>query len=287
MMANGRRRGLSLIARVGIAATLALLAGVLTAGASSATDLSIVTNPTWSPDGTQLAFAYTADASYRVVTAPASGAGPIQTVWEAKNQDGCCDPMLWSRSSNRILFDSNFTLLSVPPGGAAPTRLAGNISWFTLSPNEETAAFDGPQDHSPSSIGLVNVTGGEPRLVPRPAAASDAVAGFSPDGTDLVFDREASFGSSSRSVLMVEELRGGTPLPLGRSGLIGAARLPAAAVSPQWSPDGRWIAFEQLGKLNVVSTNGSAVPRTLAGWLDGAFSWSPTSKLLACFCGPN
>ena len=85
---------------------------------------------------------------------------------------------------------------------------------------------------------------------------------------------------------MVEHVGGGDPVPLGESALIGASRLPAGAVDVQWSPDGRWIAFVHLGKLEVVRTAGGA-PHVLAGWLCGRVSWSPNSKLLACLCGPN
>ena len=270
---------------IGLVVTVAVLAAVSPAGMAGAEELVIGTNPTWSPDGTLVAFAYSGPSTYRIVTAPAAGGGPAHTVYSAKNVDGCCDPMLWS-PADRILFDSNFTLLSESPRGGKPTTLAKNISWFTLSPNGETAAFDGPGGHSPSSIGLVGVHGGQARLVPRPAPAGDGVAAFSPDGTELVFYRAATFDSSPVT-FMAEHVGGGTPIPLSSSGLIGASRLPAGSVYPEWSPDGRWLAYMHLGKLEVVSTIGAAVPQTVAGWVDGAFSWSPSSKLLACFCGPN
>ena len=283
------RRGSCVLA---VAVTAAVFAGVV----ASASPLPISTassDPIWSPNGNEIAFAEGA-ATDRIVTTSAAGGVAPQTLYSVKNLEGCCDPVLWS-ATGRILFDSNFRLMSVRANGGTPTTLATDISWFFLSPNGETAAFNGPAGHSPSGIGIVNLSGGKPVLVPRPANVGDVVDGFSPDGTELIFTRfpfvNGEFGSPS--ALMVEHVGGGTPIPLNKSGLIGASRLPADALDPEWSPDGRWIAYIHLirkngdNELNVVSTTGVSAPRTLAGWASSGFSWSPNSKLIACFCGPT
>ena len=259
-------------------------AAVSFAGAvSSASSPAIVTNPTWSPDGSEVAFAYTSSTNYRIVIAPAAGAGPIRTLYLA-TQDGCCDPMLWS-AAGRLLYLNNYSLMSLPIRGGKPTKLVSNVSRFLLSPNSATLAFDGHEQQAPVRIGLVDVRGGKPTLVPGPATTIDSVDGFSPDGTELVFAR-GSLAGKGGSTLMVEHVRGGKPVPLIRSGLIGASRLAAGGVDVQWSPDGAWIAFVRRGHLDVVS-RGTGATRVVAGWLRGGFSWSPNSKLLACLCGAD
>jgi Tol biopolymer transport system component len=83
---------------------------------------------------------------------------------------------------------------------------------------------------------------------------------------------------------MAVPARGGAPVPLSKTGLIGGSYLPSGANNVQWSPDGRWIAFLDARKLEVVSTTGGR-PRVLIPLFPtsafDSFSWSPTSKRLA------
>ena len=255
---------------------------------SSADAPPIVTNPTWSPDGTQIAIAYTGAAKYRIVTTPAFGTGPTRIVYSAKNTEGCCDPMLWA-AGGRILFIENFTLTSLPTAGGKPAKLFSSTPQFILSPNGATAAVDDgcACGGAPDAIGLVNVRGGKPLVIPKPARAEDVIDGFSPDGTELVFSRGSLTGKTTAK-LMAEHVGGGAPVPLGKSALIGASFIPAGATDVQWSPDGRWIAFVLGLKLEVVSTAGDAPPKVLATHFGAdAFSWSPDSTRLAYGCCSN
>ena len=85
---------------------------------------------------------------------------------------------------------------------------------------------------------------------------------------------------------MVENVHlGGAPVPLARSALIGSTYVPSNAVWPQWSPDGKWIAYVAPGakpKLELVSTAGGK-PTVLASrfYAAAAFSWSPRSDRIA------
>ncbi len=185
--------------RVGVVALLVALgvAFATTAFASPVVRVPDAANPAWSPDGTQIAFAYLSRAG-PLETMRATDGGAKQTVYTTNN--GCCEPILWA-ASGRIAFVSDYRLQSVSAAGGKPTQLFGDSPWFILSPNRATVAFD----------------------------ATDSIDGFSPDGTDLVFTRypfangEPVLGKPS---LMAEHVRGGTPVPLSRSALIGSSLLP-------------------------------------------------------------
>jgi Tol biopolymer transport system component len=268
-----------------LALPIVAVAVALCPAATASTPLSF-TDPTWSPDGSQVVFA-AADASrYRIETVPATGGGTVRTVYTGKTAGGCCDPLQWA-ASGRIVFIDNFTLASIPETGGAPVRVFTNTSRFVLSPNRRTIAFDdgcGCHD-SNDPIGLVGVRGGTPFVVPKPANATDVLDGFSSDGKELVFHRytyakAASEDTPIAQTLMVEHVGGGVPLPLRRSGLPGASRVPAAATQVEWSPNGRWIAFVLRFKLELMPAAGGSA-RVVEGRPFSAYSWSPSSTALA------
>ena len=246
-------------------------------------------NPTWSPDGTKIAYADLGGRRGQLVVMNADGSGK-RVIHRA---DSCCEPVIWA-AGNRIVFVSNFQLYAVGAGGGTPTPLAVsprfNTPWFILSPNRETVAFDDGCGcgHSPDSVALVGIrAGSKPFVVPRPKNTNDSIDGFSPDGTQLVFTRgpwSPDGSPKGKPVIMVQSVRGGPALPLARSGLIGSRQVPSGVVWPQWSPDGRWIAFVTPGarpRLEAVSTSGG-VPRVLSpGAGASGFSWSPDSTRIA------
>jgi len=266
---------------------LALMTAGLLAFPAQGSILPEAANPTWSPDGTQIAYSELRVSNQTLEVMNAVDGSGKRALFTG---DSCCEPVLWG-AGNRIVFGGNYQLSTVGAGGGKRTTLFTGTPWFILSPDRETIAFDDGCGcgHSPDAIGLVATRGGgKPFVIPRLKNMNDSIDGFSPDGTQLVFTRSPwnyEGNPKGKPAIMVENLHlRGAPVPLARSGLIGGAYVPANAVWPQWSPDGKWIAYIEPGakpKLELQSTAGGRSKLLVVSVGASGFSWSPRSDRIA------
>ena len=146
---------------------------------------------------------------------------------------------------------------------------AGPGMWQSWSPDGRWIVYAANSGKDPGGIYAVNAGGTDMRkLVSMP---EDAIADWSPDGTEIVFDHSEQ--------IYLAPLSGGAPALLVDNG-----------DSPMWSPDGRWIAFTRWsagsggqGSIWLVHPDGSDLHRVADGlWSAG---WSSDGSQLAILQG--
>jgi TolB protein len=196
----------------------------------------------------------------------------------------------------RLLYDRfdestfTFALFSAALPGVDELQLThwgpGISSVFgDWSPDGSLIAFDSDQGIESPVTYVMNADGTGVRQLTAEAFSADP--GWSPDGTRIAV--EADWGD-------YPALEGIWTFPYRASGLVGqgdAVRLTVippgvfADSEPQYSPDGRWIAFTRYRDIRHtaifrVRTDGSVLER-LTEWKDNASApdWSPDGSTIA------
>jgi Tol biopolymer transport system component len=210
--------------------------------------------PTWSRDGTKLAFYRLVHRpgplSIWVINADGSGLRSVTGAMEVGRPD---DPSLvsWAPDGASLIFSSAFAnagpaIFAVRVDGTNLDQVVGPELWPlspVWSPDGTTIAFKGGKSDADRGLYVMNADGtGARRLTRQPAADtySFTLPQWSPDGRQLLYYAEA--GGGSHDIWIVNADGSGerdlTPtLP------------PVDEYWPAWSPDGTRIAYG-------VSSNG-------------------------------
>jgi Tol biopolymer transport system component len=210
-----------------------------------------------------------------------SGSTTLANATQITTGDETDEGFALSPDGRWLAYDSdrsgNGDIWKIPSTGGEPVQLTtdphGDFVQDWSADGAEIAFHSFRTGHRQAFV--MNADGGNVQQVtnlPNDVANPD----FSPDGNTIAFDY--SYGVSARIFTVSRARRGdawGTPRQLMQRG----------GTDPQWSPDGKSIAYVQDG-VHVVSPDGSGdrlvIPRTTgANGLDPVFAyWSPDGRFL-------
>ena len=222
--------------------------------------------PASSPDGSLVAFRESDGLHHNgIYTAMPGGEKSL----ELTADPGDCCPT-WSPDGREIAFsrysDKTLSIFVIPALGGTerrvyrgPSSIAGGLSW---SPDGRFLAFPEARESDPSTswLSLLSLADGSiRRLTNPPAAFMDSQPSFSPDGSQLAFDR-ATIAGVSNDIYVIPALG-------GRATRLTFDHLPIIGV-PAWTVDGKEVVFsstrggrDSLWRISAAGGN----PRPVAG----------------------
>jgi Tol biopolymer transport system component len=209
-------------------------------------------DPSWSPDGSRIAFRSERDGNNEIYVMNADGSEQRNV----SNFSGDDWGPAWAPDGSRIAFNSNrdsedLHLYVVRPDGSGVDRIGGDVwvEYPAWSPDGGRIAFMAQtwEDGDNYEIYVMNADGsGVKRLTNAPG--SDGHPAWSPDGTKIAFNSEREN--------LVETGLGQRIYVMNADGSRQRRVTDVFGKYPDWSPDGRRLAFSG-DRLYVVDADGS------------------------------
>ncbi len=240
----------------------------------------------WSPDGTRLAYATVSQPSDIFVYD--LNAGTTTNVTQSFAEDRY---PTWSPDGTHLLFFSNalgqFDIYSIAPDGTDSVRLTSSEGILpAYSPDGTQILFSGS---SQRNLFLMNADGSETRRITQ-GPRMDRNAVWSPDGTQAAFVGLVNGAQHNGHFVFMLDM---SCLRLSDCATQPSLSWPGFRFQgmPQWSPDGRYLAFvaqsllDDADAIYVLDMQQQAAPRKLAADVHYVYAerwplWSPDSRYI-------
>jgi Tol biopolymer transport system component len=229
---------------------------------SEPTGLYFQTEPTWSPDGTMIAFTSRRAGVSHVYVMRADGTGTRRLTSDEKADD---HPS-WSSDGTHIVFAREGALFVVPARGGQAKRIGhglGSAADPAWSPDGKRIAFDYRRPGGPiRELYVMRADGTRVRQVTKLQNVS-AQPAWSPDGARLAFQGNARNGRFEIYTIGVDG-----------KGLRQVTRSADDVFEPAWAPDGSQLAYSAAGAI-WVDENGEETQLTSGKNNDTSPAWRP------------
>jgi TolB protein len=228
---------------------------------SSPEGLYFQTEPAWSPDGTEIAFASRREGTAHIYVMKADGTG-ARRLTSGKLAD---DHPAWSPDGRQILFAREGALFAAPAGGGAVHRVGsqpGNAADPAWSPDGRQIAYDYRMPGTPvREIYIMRADGTHPRALTRLGNVSAAPA-WSPDGKRLAFQSNVRNGEFEIYAVRLDG-----------KGLRQVTSATGDVFEPAWAPNGTTLSFNREGAIWIDA--GGRQSQLTSGNNDSNPAWRP------------
>lgn len=251
------------------------------------TSLERIRSHALSPDGEMIACIKDGESHSDVYLIPSNGGWPSRVTTDRPLAPYWDDEIpAWSPDGNWIAFGIKGHVHLVPREGGLP----GKITDFTPSASSPRFMPDSHglivtvERNDADQLLLTDIEGSWPRALTTDALGDHWDARPSPDGKFIVYNLRR-FDDLNRLDIVLLEIETGQSISL-------YGKPSTRALSPKWSPDGKWIAFiaqeTEHDELYLVRPDGEGLHQlTKAGQDVSQFDWSPAGNQLAVIFNRN